>query len=53
MSDTFNTKQPSFKPGKKLPILGIYLQTRNRWIRWGLPIAAGLTGALIIWYLRL
>ncbi len=53
MNDTFNTKQSSFRPGKKLPILGIYMQTKNRWVRWSPPIAVGLIGALLIWYLRI
>jgi hypothetical protein len=51
MSETSDTKQTSFSPGEKLPILGIDLQNATGWVRWGLPIAAGLTGVLVLWYL--
>lgn len=40
-----------FSPGKRLPVLGITIQTANPWVRWGLPIGAGLliTLILILW----
>jgi hypothetical protein len=53
MSEMFKTDQSTFKPGKKLPLLGMDMQTSSRWVRWGLPVATGLAiaVALSLWYL--
>lgn len=49
----FKTDQPSFEPGKNLPLLGMDMKTSSRWVRWGLPVATGLVvaGVLALWYL--
>lgn len=52
MAESPDAKPSSFSPGKKFPLLGINLQTTNRWVRWGLPIATGLVGVLVLWYLN-
>ena len=55
MPETFHAEQSSFRSGKKLPLLGVNLQTTNGWVRWGLPflagIAAGMTIVLVFWLL--
>ena len=51
MAETFHAEQSSFRPGNKLPLLGIYLQTTSGWVRWGLPIASGMAIALGLWLL--
>jgi hypothetical protein len=38
-----------FSSGKRLPLLGITIQTANPWVRWGLPIGTGLFAVLILW----
>ncbi len=43
------TGSSKFSPGKRIPILGITLQTANPWVRWGLPIGTGLLAVLILW----
>ncbi len=43
------TGSSEFNPGKRLPILGITIQTANPWVRWGLPIGTGLLVVLILW----
>ena len=43
------TGSSEFSPGKRLPILGITIQTANPWVRWGLPIGTGLFAVLILW----
>ena len=48
MDETFHAEQPSFRPGKKLPLLGIDLQTTNGWVRWGLPFASGIAAGMAI-----
>ena len=51
MAEAFHAEQTSIRPGKKLPLLGIYLETTNGWVRWGLPIACGMAIALGLWIL--
>ena len=46
MAETFHAEQSSFRPGKKLPLLGIDLQTTNGWVRWGLPFASGVAAGM-------
>ncbi len=43
------TGSSEFRPGKKLPLLGITIETANPWVRWGLPIGTGLFAVLILW----
>ncbi len=43
------TGSSEISPGKRLPILGITIQTANPWVRWGLPIGTGLFAVLILW----
>ncbi len=43
------TDTSEIKPGKRLPILGITIQTANPWVRWGLPIGVGLLVVLLLW----
>jgi hypothetical protein len=43
------TGSSKFIPGKKLPLLGISIQTANLWVRWGMPIGTGLLITLILW----
>ncbi|HEX9771133.1 MAG TPA: hypothetical protein VGA50_18315 [Kiloniellales bacterium] len=45
------TKTSDFKPGKRLPSLGVTDANAGIWLRWALPIATGLAIALIILYL--
>ena len=40
-------ENPNFKPGHKYSILGIEMADTRRWVRWGLPVAAGLTAAMV------
>ena len=40
-------ENPNFRPGHRFSILGIEIADTSRWIRWGLPTAAGLIAALI------
>ncbi len=51
MAETSNAKKSSFIPGKKYTFLGISHPTTNPWVRWGLPIAAGLVSGLVFWLL--
>jgi hypothetical protein len=52
MADTSDSKQTSFTPGETLPTLGIDQPDAKGWARWGLPVAAGLIGVLVLWYLN-
>ncbi len=45
------TGSPEFRPGKRLPLLGITIEIANPWVRWGLPIGIGLLIALIVWWI--
>ena len=40
-------ENPNFRPGHKYSILGIEMADTRRWVRWGLPVAAGLTAAMV------
>ena len=37
----------NFRPGQKYSFLGIAMADSSRWLRWGLPTAAGLLAALV------
>jgi hypothetical protein len=41
------TGSSEFNPGRRLPTLGMAFRPANSWVRWVLPIVAGLLGALI------
>jgi hypothetical protein len=45
------TGSSDLRPGKRLPLLGISIQTANPWVRWGLPIGTGLLIALFLWWI--
>ncbi len=48
MPETFQAEQSSFRPGKKLPLIGVDLQNTNGWLRWGLPFASGIVAGVAI-----
>ena len=52
MAETSENEQSSFSPGETLPTLGIDMQHKNGWVRWGLPIVVGLIGVLVLFYLN-
>lgn len=49
MAKPSSAEESTFAPGKKYSLLGVSHTTSNPWIRWGLPLASGLIGALILW----
>ncbi len=51
MAETADIKDPAFVAGKKYPLIGVSVLTTNPWMRWGLPVAAGLAGAFVAWLL--